>query len=78
MIPQVGETADEEVKIIKWNKRVGDHVDKGDLILDIETGKGTMEIESIYEGILIEIIAGEGEIVHPLAKVGRIKISQEQ
>ena len=77
MVPQVGETADEEVIIVKWKKRVGDHVEKGELILDIETGKGAMELESVYEGILIEIIAGEGETVHPLAKVGRIQITQE-
>ena len=77
MVPQVGETADEEVIIVKWKKRVGDHVEKGELILDIERGKGGMELESVYEGILIEIIAGEGETVHPLAKAGRIQITQE-
>ena len=76
LIPQVGEAADEEVIIIKWKKKVGDHVAKGELLLDIETGKGSMELESVYEGVLIEINAHEGETVHPLAKVGRIQITQ--
>ena len=76
MIPQVGEDADEEVIIIKCKKRVGDHVAKGEMLLDIETGKGSMELESVYEGVLIEINAGEGETVHPLDKVGRIQITQ--
>ena len=77
IIPQVGETADEDVIILQWKKRVGDHVEKGELFLDIETGKGTMELESVYEGTLVEIIAVEGETVHPLDKVGRIEITQE-
>jgi pyruvate/2-oxoglutarate dehydrogenase complex dihydrolipoamide acyltransferase (E2) component len=77
VIPQVGESSDEEVIIVKWKKGVGDHVVKGDLLLEIETGKGSMELESAYEGDLIEIIADEGETVHALSPVGRIRIDRE-
>ena len=78
VIPQVGESADEEVIIVKWKKKVGDHVEKGELLLEIETGKGAMELESVYEGVLVEIIADVESTVHALSPVGRIRIDQEK
>ena len=43
VIPQVGETIEEEVVILKWVKEVGDPVNKGEILMDIETGKGAIE-----------------------------------
>lgn len=76
IIPQVGETAEEEVIIVNWRKKTGDYIEKGEIFLDIETGKGTMELESAYEGTLLEVVAGEGETVYPLTVVGRIRTSR--
>jgi pyruvate dehydrogenase E1 component beta subunit len=49
-----------EGKVAKWLKAVGDSVSPGDVIAEIETDKATMEIESVDEGILGQIVVPEG------------------
>ena len=47
--------------VAKWHKKVGDTVNEGDLLADIETDKATMEFESFQEGILLHIGVNENE-----------------
>lgn len=54
-------------KIVKWIKKEGDRVEKGDVILEIETEKVTFEIESEGSGLLSKLMAQEGEDV-PVGK----------
>ena len=49
-----------EGKIAKWLKQEGDTVASGDVLLEIETDKATMEVEAVDEGILGKILVGEG------------------
>jgi pyruvate dehydrogenase E2 component (dihydrolipoamide acetyltransferase) len=44
MMPDLGQTA-AEGKIIRWLKKPGDMVAKGELLLEVETDKVTMEVE---------------------------------
>lgn len=53
-MPQLTETM-EYAMILSWNKNVGDYVEKGEVLYEVETDKTTMEIESIDEGYLCEI-----------------------
>jgi pyruvate/2-oxoglutarate dehydrogenase complex dihydrolipoamide acyltransferase (E2) component len=73
VIPQAGETMEEEVIIVKWKKSVGDHVLKGENLLDIETGKGVLELESPFEGVIKDIIIQEGQQIKPLTVVAHIE-----
>ena len=43
----------------KWLIKKGDKVNSGDVIAEIETDKATMEIESVDEGIIKEILFKE-------------------
>lgn len=61
-IPDVGTTVD-EVTIVKWRKKKGEFVKRGEIIVEIETDKAVVEIESIAEGKILEILYKEGEIV---------------
>lgn len=63
VMPQFGETQEEEIRIVKWLKQPGDNVQQGDYLVEIETEKASMELESAYSGILSEIVKEEGEIV---------------
>ena len=45
-----------EGKIVSWNKNVGDKVETGDVILEIETDKAVMEVEAQSKGILGKIL----------------------
>ena len=61
-MPQLGLTM-EEGTVAKWLKQEGDSVKKGDVLLEITTDKLTSEIESEADGVLLKIVAEEGEDV---------------
>jgi len=50
----------EEGKLAKWLVKVGDKVSPGDVLAEIETDKATMEVESVDEGTVREILVAEG------------------
>ncbi|MEQ8594254.1 MAG: pyruvate dehydrogenase complex E1 component subunit beta [Parvibaculum sp.] len=50
----------EEGKLAKWVVKVGDQVKSGDVLAEIETDKATMEVESVDEGTVSEILVEEG------------------
>jgi pyruvate/2-oxoglutarate dehydrogenase complex dihydrolipoamide acyltransferase (E2) component len=51
----------EEGTVIRWLKTVGDAVEKGEPIVEIETAKATQEVESPATGTLVKIVLPEGE-----------------
>ena len=50
-----------EGTLIKWHKQVGDTVEIGDIIAEVETDKATMEMEAFDEGTITEIRVQEGD-----------------
>ncbi len=62
IMPRMSDTM-EEGKILKWLKKVGDRVEVGDIIAEVETDKADMEMEALDDGFLTEIRAQEGESV---------------
>lgn len=71
IFPKLGQTA-EEGAIVKWHKKEGDKVAKGDILFEIETDKANLEVESFFEGTLIKIIIGEGVNVPVNTVVGYV------
>lgn len=61
-MPQLGLTM-EEGTVTRWVKQEGDAVKAGEVILEITTDKLTSEVESEYDGVLLKIVAQEGEDV---------------
>lgn len=59
-MPRLSDTM-EEGTVAKWLKSVGDKVEEGDILAEIETDKATMEFESFNEGTLLYIGIEEGE-----------------
>ena len=59
-MPRLSDTMEEGV-VAKWLINIGDDVNEGDIIAEIETDKATMEFESFYEGTLLHIGINEGE-----------------
>jgi catalytic domain of components of various dehydrogenase complexes len=53
----------EEGTIETWHKKEGDKVAKGEILLEIATDKITSEIESEFDGVVLKLIAAEGEDV---------------
>lgn len=67
VMPQLGETVSEGT-ITAWYKSLGDRIEAGDNLFDVETDKASMEVPATSAGILIEIRVAAGEI----APVGAI------
>ncbi|TPN81394.1 pyruvate dehydrogenase complex dihydrolipoamide acetyltransferase [Aquimarina algicola] len=59
-MPRLSDTM-EEGTVANWLKKVGDAVEEGDILAEIETDKATMEFESFYNGTLLHIGIQEGE-----------------
>jgi pyruvate dehydrogenase E2 component (dihydrolipoamide acetyltransferase) len=59
-MPKLSDTMTEGT-VIKWHKQVGDSVEVGDLLAEIETDKATMEMEAFDDGTITEILVKAGE-----------------
>ncbi len=59
-MPRLSDTMEEGV-VAKWLKKVGDKVNEGDILAEIETDKATMEFESFHSGTLLYVGLKEGE-----------------
>ena len=58
-MPKLSDTMTEGV-IAAWHKKVGDSVESGELLAEIETDKATMEVEAVDEGKIGKILIPEG------------------
>jgi pyruvate dehydrogenase E2 component (dihydrolipoamide acetyltransferase) len=68
----------EEGTILEWRKAVGELVEMGEEIAEIETDKATMVYEADVAGVLAEILAGDGETVAVGAVIARVGGSAEE
>src|SRR5450755_4177645 len=66
-MPRLSDTMTEGT-VSTWTKAVGDRIEKGDIIAEIETDKATMELEAYDAGILEQILIGVGTTV-PIGEV---------
>ena len=53
----------EEGKIVSWKKKPGEQIKTGEILLEIETDKATMEVESPATGVLLRALFAEDEMV---------------
>jgi pyruvate dehydrogenase E2 component (dihydrolipoamide acetyltransferase) len=61
-MPALGQTS-EELRIISWIKREGDAVTMGEPLLEVETDKATLTVESAFTGTLLKIACQAGETI---------------
>lgn len=71
VMPKAG-MAMEKGKIVKWLKAEGDTVETGEPLLEIETDKVNMEVEAMNSGVLLKIIAHEGDEIPVVQTIGYI------
>ena len=77
IFPKLGQTM-EEGAIVKWLKKEGDPVAKGDILFEIETDKANLEVESFFEGTLLKIYVREGVTVPVNTVVGYVGAAGEK
>lgn len=62
VVPRLGSSDEsDEVKILRWIKKEGEQVQKGEALLEVETDKVNVEIEAPESGVLEEIRVKEGD-----------------
>ena len=61
-LPQAGKSA-LSATVLRWRKRMGDTVRKGDVLLEVETDEGLAAIESALDGTLKEVLAEAGRTI---------------
>ena len=62
-----------EGTLVRWVKQIGEDINKGDVLAEIETDKATVEVESSASGVVLQLIVDQGDIVPvnaPIAIVG--------
>src|SRR5438132_12875526 len=62
IMPKMGD-AMTEGKVVRWYKKAGDSVKKGEPVLEIETDKVNLDLEAEQDGTLAEVAAAEGQTV---------------
>lgn len=80
LMPKLGFNM-ETGKIVQWHKKEGEHINKGDILVEISTDKTVMEIESTCDGIVRKILAAEEEtvpVILPIAIIGEADENIEQ
>ena len=76
IMPQMGFDM-EEGTVVRWLKAEGDNVDRGEPIVEIETDKATVEVESFASGLLRRIVVTEG-ITVPVGQIIGIIASADE
>lgn len=71
-VPVLAESVS-EATLMKWHKKEGDKVKRGDNLIDIETDKVTLEVAALSDGVLAEILKGDGETVESDEVIARIE-----
>ena len=61
-----------EATLLNWQKKVGEHVKRGDNLIDIETDKVTLEVSALNDGIVAEILKNDGETVQSDEVIAKI------
>src|SRR5215475_2592582 len=83
LMPRLSDTM-EEGKILKWLKKVGDKIEVGDIIAEVETDKADMEMEALDAGVLTEIRVQEGEsapvnaVIALLSEDGNVSVTSSE
>jgi 2-oxoglutarate dehydrogenase E2 component (dihydrolipoamide succinyltransferase) len=73
IVPALGESVT-EATIGRWIKKVGDVVEQDDLLVELETEKVTLEINALFSGIIVDILAPEGTNVQVGDVIGLMTI----
>jgi pyruvate/2-oxoglutarate dehydrogenase complex dihydrolipoamide acyltransferase (E2) component len=73
VIPDVA-MGDAEVDIIKWSVKEGDKVKKGDVLVEVESEKASVGVESEFNGTITKILHKEGEV----ASIGQVIAEMEE
>jgi len=62
-VPKTGGMTTTKVSVVRWLKREGDSIARGEPVVELETEKVNYELDSPAEGVLLKIVASEASVV---------------
>jgi len=75
-MPKLSDTM-EVGKIVEWKVKQGDPVHEGDVLAEVESDKAVMELECFRDGVIAEIVHGDGAEVKVGEVIARIRLGEE-
>lgn len=72
VMPKMGESV-QEGKILRWVKKVGDRIERDEVLLEISTDKVDTEVPAPAAGVIAELLASEGDTVEVGKVIARIE-----
>jgi pyruvate dehydrogenase E2 component (dihydrolipoamide acetyltransferase) len=75
-MPDLSTTEGTDIAILKWVVNVGDPVERGQVILEVETDKAVQEIEAIATGTLTSQLVGPRDMVPVGQSIATIEVSK--
>lgn len=76
LVPDLPESV-ADATVATWHKKLGDTVKRDEVIVEIETDKVVLEVPALSDGVLAEVVQGEGETVVSKQLLGKISTAQE-
>ena len=61
-LPRLGDTVD-EVYLTAWKKNIGDYIEVGEMVLEVETDKATVEVPTPVSGTIIKLLFEENAAI---------------
>ena len=77
IIPKFSDEID-DVKISNWLKSVGEHIEFGEAIIELEVNKSNVEIDSPTAGVLAAVYCWEGEEVIAGERIGVVEVDEDE
>ncbi|MBZ0299960.1 MAG: 2-oxo acid dehydrogenase subunit E2 [Anaerolineae bacterium] len=71
VMPQLGNSVETSI-ISSWKKKKGDKIAAGEVLCDVETDKATIDVESPFSGVLLELFFKEGDEVPVMTNIAAI------
>ena len=71
-MPKLGH-AMEEATVVQWHVQVGGTIEKGQVLLEIETDKAVLTVESTFSGVMVSILAEPGQLLPVGATLAQIE-----
>ena len=73
LLPQFG-MGMQEAEVVRWLKAVGDPVEAGEALVEVEAAKTTVEVPSPGTGVLTDIMVQEGETVEVRGHIATLTV----
>jgi len=71
VVPELGEVG--EVKLVRWLKSVGEAVEAGEAVAEVEADKAVFVVEAPTAGLLGRVLVAEGQTTRPGEVIARVR-----